>query len=54
MNNYVDFVKQTTSEPSLNYGAMASRLAELEASGVNTTQLLTASLGLSAEAGEFT
>ena len=27
MNNYVDFVKQTTSEPSLNYGAMASRLA---------------------------
>ena len=54
MNNYVDFVKQTTSEPSLNYGAMASRLAELEASGVNTTQLLTASLGLTAEAGEFT
>ena len=54
MNNYVDFVKQTTSEPSLEYGAMASRLAELEVTGTNTTQLLTAALGLTAESGEFT
>ena len=54
MNNYTEFVKQTTSAPSLDYAVMANRLAELEANGVNTTQLLTAALGLSAEAGEFT
>ena len=54
MSDYVDFVRQTTSEPSLEYGAMASRIAELEATGANTTQLLTAALGLTAESGEFT
>ncbi len=54
MNNYVDFVKQTTSDASLDYAIMATRIAELEAGGTNTSQLLTAALGLSAEAGEFT
>ena len=54
MQNYVEFVKQTTSAPSLDYAVMATRFAELEANGVNTTQLLTAALGLTAEAGEFT
>ena len=54
MKNYIDFVKQTTSAPSLDYAIMATRFAELEANGVNTTQLLTAALGLTAEAGEFT
>jgi NTP pyrophosphatase (non-canonical NTP hydrolase) len=54
LNNYVDFVKQTTSEASLDYVFMATRIAELEANGTNTSQLLTAALGLSAEAGEFT
>jgi|TARA_B100000287_G_scaffold327316_1_gene311751 NTP pyrophosphatase (non-canonical NTP hydrolase) len=54
MQNYVEFVKQTTSAPSLDYAIMATRFAELEANGVNTTQLLTAALGLTAEAGEFT
>ncbi len=54
MNNYVDFVKQTTSDASLDYVFMATRIAELEANGTNTSQLLTAALGLSAEAGEFT
>ena len=54
MNNYVDFVKQTTSAPSLDYAIMATRFAELEANGTNTSQLMTAALGLSAEAGEFT
>jgi len=51
---YVEFVKEVTSEPSLDYGAMASRLAELEVTGTNTSQLLTAALGLTAESGEFT
>ena len=54
MNNYVDFVKQTTSAPSLDYAIMATRFAELEANGTNTSQLMTAALGLTAEAGEFT
>ena len=54
MNNYIDFVKQTTSAPSLDYPILAARLAELEASGANVSQLMTAALGISAEAGEFT
>jgi|TARA_B100000900_G_scaffold414613_1_gene441757 NTP pyrophosphatase (non-canonical NTP hydrolase) len=54
MNNYIEFVKQTTSAPSLDYAVMATRFAELEANDVNTTQLLTAALGLTAESGEFT
>ena len=54
MNNYIEFVKQTTSPPSLDYAIMAARLAELEVNDVNTTQLLTAALGLTAESGEFT
>tara|TARA_B100001109_G_C18440351_1_gene279682 strand:+ start:21 stop:413 length:393 start_codon:yes stop_codon:yes gene_type:complete len=54
LNSYIDFVKQTTSDPSLDYAIMAGRLAELEATGANTTQLLTAALGLTAESGEFT
>jgi len=54
MQNYIEFVKQTTSAPSLDYAVMAARLAELEVNDVNTTQLLTAALGLTAESGEFT
>ena len=51
---YVDFVKQTTSAPSLDYPVLISRMSELEANGANVTQLMTAALGLTAEAGEFT
>jgi len=51
---YVEFVKQTTSAPSLNYPVLSARLSELEASGANVTQLMTAAFGLTAEAGEFT
>ena len=54
LKKYVEFVKAVTSEPSLDYGAMGSRLAELEVNGTNTSQLLTAALGLCAESGEFT
>mgnify|MGYP003114832464 FL=1 len=54
MQNYIEFVKQTTRAPSLDYAVMAARLAELEVNDVNTTQLLTAALGLTAESGEFT
>ena len=51
---YLEFVHGVTSAPSLDYPVLAARLSELEAGGANVTQLLTAALGLSAEAGEFT
>ena len=51
---YLEFVQGVTSAPSLDYPALASRLTELEVSGTNVTQLLTAALGLAAESGEFT
>ena len=52
---YVEFVQGVTSQPSLDYAAMSTRLTELELErNCNTTQLLTASLGLTAESGEFT
>ena len=51
---YLEFVKGVTSTPSLDWPVLASHLSELEATGTNVTQLLTAALGLSAEAGEFT
>ena len=51
---YLEFVHGVTSAPSLDYPVLAARLSELEAGGANVTQLLTAALGLTAEAGEFT
>ena len=51
---YVEFVKEVTSEPSLNYAAFLSRTNSLEIEDCNVTQLLTAALGLTAESGEFT
>jgi len=53
-DKYIDFVKATTSAPSLDYPTLSARLSALEAEGANVTQLLTAALGLTAEAGEFT
>ena len=53
-DKYLEFVHGVTSAPSLEYPVLASRLSELEANGANVTQLLTAALGLTAEAGEFT
>jgi len=52
---YVEFVRETTSAPSLDYAAFLSRTNKLELEDdCNVTQLLTAALGLTAEAGEFT
>ena len=51
---YLEFVEGVTSAPSLDWPVLAARLSELEVNGANVTQLLTAALGLSAEAGEFT
>ena len=54
LNKYVEFVDTTTSNPSKNFSDFSSRLAELETEGFPTERLLTAAVGMSAEAGEFT
>lgn len=51
---YIEFVKETTSQSSINYDKFTERLTELNSGGVNVSQLVTASLGLTAESGEFT
>ena len=54
-NKYLDFVRQTTSPASTHLAALLSRLTELDTSDdADVPRLLTAALGLSAEAGEFT
>jgi NTP pyrophosphatase (non-canonical NTP hydrolase) len=52
---YVEFVRQTTSLPSADYANLMARLTQLEAENdADVPRLLTAALGMSAEAGEFT
>ena len=52
---YLEFVEGVTSNESLNYAALLSRLNNLELEhDCNVPQLLTAALGLTAESGEFT
>jgi NTP pyrophosphatase (non-canonical NTP hydrolase) len=54
-NKYIEFVRQTTSPASSDFAALLTRLTELEASAdADVPRLLTAALGMSAEAGEFT
>ena len=54
LNKYVEFVDETTSNPSKQYSDFLSRLHNLEVEGFPTERLLTAAVGMSAEAGEFT
>lgn len=51
---YLEFVEGVTSDPSLHLDHFMRRIAELEVQQANVPQLLTAALGLTAEAGEFT
>ena len=51
---YLEFVEGVTSDPSLHLDHLMRRIAELEVQEANVPQLLTAALGLTAEAGEFT
>ena len=51
---YVEFVDAVTSKESQDYSHFAARLFELEREGFHTERLLTAAVGMSAEAGEFT
>lgn len=54
-NKYIDFVKETTSPASKDFAQLLSRMTELEVTDdVDVSRLLTAALGISAEAGEFT
>ena len=54
-DKYIDFVRQTTSPASSDFAQLLSRMTELEAKhDADVPRLLTASLGMSAEAGEFT
>lgn len=52
---YIEFVRQTTSPASSEISELLSRMTELEAgNNADVPRLLTAALGMSAEAGEFT
>ena len=54
-NKYIEFVRQTTSPASSNYADLVSRLSQLEVEfDADVPRLMTAALGLTAEAGEFT
>ena len=51
---YQEFVNEVTSNPSKNYFDFGQRLAVLNDQGFPTERLLTAAVGMCAEAGEFT
>ena len=51
---YIQFVDEVTSKPSKNHEAFIYRIQELEGQGFPSERLLTASVGMCAEAGEFT
>ena len=51
---YLEFVDAVTSQPSKNADAFEYRIQELRGEGFETWRLLTAAVGMSAEAGEFT
>ena len=54
VDQYMEFVDQTTSIPSKNNGEFIARIAELDKKGVDIARLMTAAVGISAEGGEFT
>jgi NTP pyrophosphatase (non-canonical NTP hydrolase) len=54
-DKYIEFVRQTTSPASSDFAQLLARMTDLEASNnADVPRLLTAALGMSAEAGEFT
>ena len=53
INQYMEFVDGTTSQPSKNNQEFIHRILELDKEGVDIARLLTAAIGLSAEGGEF-
>ena len=53
LNEYREFVNDVTSQESKNLRKLTARLGELDSDEVNIATLLTASIGLSSEGGEF-
>lgn len=53
LNKYKDFVEKVTSSESNAFGALHSRMIELSEQGINPALLLTASIGMASEGGEF-
>ena len=51
---YASFVNAVTSQQSKDHEAFVYRIQELEGQGFPSERLLTASVGMCAEAGEFT
>ena len=51
---YLEFVNGVTSQQSKDADAFEYRIQELRGQGFETHRLLTAAVGMSAEAGEFT
>ena len=51
---YESFVDAVTSDASKDFVNLADRMVELDGQGANIERLLTAAVGMSAEAGEFT
>ena len=51
---YLEFVNAVTSQPSQDADAFEYCIQELRGEGFDTHRLLTAAVGMSAEAGEFT
>jgi NTP pyrophosphatase (non-canonical NTP hydrolase) len=54
-DKYIEFVRQTTSPASSDFAQLLARMTTLEAENdADVPRLLTAALGMTAEAGEFT
>ena len=49
INQYMEFVDGTTSQPSKNNQEFIHRILELDKEGVDIARLLTAAIGLSAK-----
>ncbi len=53
LNKYQDFVQAVTSDASNNTGTFIARVLELQEQGLNVPLLMTGSIGLASEGGEF-
>ena len=53
LDKYAVFVDGVTSDPSKNYKSFIESLSSLDGKGAHIERLLTASVGISAEGGEF-
>lgn len=53
LNKYKEFVDSVTSQPSKNIDSFQLRVTELQKAGADVPRLLTGSIGLASESGEF-